>query len=209
LSYVETIGATTFLRGTYEFGAGEIDYRSDDGARIDNVKQGVGQLELHIGKDFRFDDVTLTVFTGIGARALIDGSGGRQASNEAFGYDREIGYAFVPLGLAANLPAGRTRLLLSAQLNPVFGGKADSKLSDVDSELPDLELDLRGGQGFELSGIAAFPLGEREIRFGSVLRHWRLERSRSQTFTGPEGSVTLFEPASRTTELSMRLGLAF
>jgi hypothetical protein len=208
-SYVETIGATSFLRAIYDVGSGKIDYRADDGTRLDNVEQTVGQLELHIGKDFALGRATLTAFTGIGGRALLDESGGRVSSSGTFGYDRTISYAFLPLGISATLPAGASRLLLSGQFNQVLRGTAESELSDAGAELPNLKLPLRGGHGFEASGLVAFGFGRREIRFGPVLRHWRLERSRSRTFTEPEGSITFFEPASRTTELSVRLSLAF
>lgn len=210
LSYVETIGAGMFLRAAYDGATGEIDYEADDGTRLDNVDQTIGQLELHLGRDFRLrGGATLTAFAGIGGRALLDESGGHASSSGSVGYDRTVSYAFVPLGLGAGVPLGRTRVQLSAQYNLLFGGSAESELSGVNSELPDLDLPLRGGHGVEVSGTLAVPMGRREIRFGPALRHWRLNRSRARTFTEPEGSITFFEPANRTTELSLRLSLAF
>ena len=208
-SYVETVGRRTFLRAVYDVGTGKVDYRADDATRLDDVSQTVGQLELHVGRDLALGNTTLTLFTGLGGRALFDESGGRTASDGAAGYDRTIGYAFVPLGASIGLPLGRTRLILSGQYDQLFGGSAKSDFSDVDAGLPDVKLRLRGGRGIEVSGILAVPVGGKELRFGPVLRRWWIDRSRSRTFTEPEGSVTVFEPANRTTEFSMRLSLAF
>lgn len=87
LGYVETIGNGIFLRSRLNVAFGSVDYRSsggilDDGdaeASLDNVSQSVGQLELHIGKDFSLGGgTTLTPFIGLGSRAFSDKSGGEE-----------------------------------------------------------------------------------------------------------------------------------
>lgn len=209
--YVETIGRGWFLRARFDAASGNVDYRAMDGARIENVKQTVSQLELQVGRDFRLGGgVTLTAFTGLASRVLDDESGGRVASNAALGYDRQIRYAYVPVGLTAGLPVGRNaRLLLSGQYNRVIGGKAESKFSELDRDLPDVALDLNGGNGFEAGAMLALPLGRRAVGFGPFIRNWRIGRSDSRLFTEPEGTLELFEPSNRTTEAGLRVSFAF
>lgn len=209
-SYVETIGSGWFLRAATDTGSGSVDYSSDDG-RIDDVSQYLAQVEFHLGRDFLVGDVTaITPFTGIGGRALNDNSGGEETESGARGYDREIGYAYIPVGLAATFPFGsRWSLALSGQYNHIVRGTAESKLSRLDPEAPDVSLDLDGGYGIETSAMFSAPIGRKALRFGPFVRHWNLQRSKSQVFREDGFEIGFFEPANRTTELGLRLAFAF
>ena len=211
--YVETIGGGLFLRAKMTLDYGSVDYRSDDGG-IDNVSQSIGQLELHLGKDFALGNGgTLTPFVGLASRALEDKSGDKETELGFIGYDREVSYAYVPVGAAATLPLGSgSDLILSAQYNWVVGGEAKSKFSDLDPELPDVKLDLESGSGFEASAIARFKLRGNAVGFGPFVRHWSIDRSEELVLKDPEGSgetITFLEPKNRTTEVGVRLTFAF
>ena len=211
--YVETIGGGMFLRAKLAVDFGSVDYRSEDG-RIDNVNQSIGQLELHLGKDFALGNGgTLTPFIGLASRVLEDHSGNKETELGFAGYDREVSYAYVPVGAAATFPlGGRSELILSAQYNWVVGGEAKSKFSDLDPDLPDLKLDLENGSGFEASAIARFKLGGNAIGFGPFVRRWSIDQSKELVLKDPDGSgdtITLFEPKNRTTEVGVRLTFAF
>ena len=215
LNYVETIGASLFLRGKLSAAAGSVDYRSPvpgGDERIENVGQGVGQLELQVGIDLTVGDgATVSPFTGIGSRALIDESGGKFSSGGLAGYDREIGYAYVPIGVGARVPVGRGAMLLNAQFNLVLNGTARSNFSDVDPEIPNLELDLDDGHGIEAGIAYELAIGKHALSFGPFVRHWKLERSDTFSLTNPENpgeSLEFFEPSSTTTELGLRLSFA-
>jgi hypothetical protein len=213
LGYVETLGGGSFLRARLSAAVGSVDYSSEDG-ELENISQSIGQLELHFGKDLAIGrGATLTPFIGLGSRALIDESGGEATHSGALGYDREVSYAYVPVGLGATLPIGRgARLVLSGQVNWVVGGEATSEFSGIDPAFPDVTVDLDDGLGLEASAIFQLPVGRSAIGFGPFVRHWRIERSKSFILTDPEGSgeaIEFFEPANRTTELGLRLSFAF
>ena len=216
LGYVETIGGGSFLRARFHAGFGSIDYRSGDGAtRIESVSQRTGLFELHFGKDFRLGagGTAITPFIGVGSRVLIDESGGRTSNDGLEGYDRELGYAYVPIGVAAGFPVGgATRLTLSGQFNWLFGGHVESKFSELDPDIPDVRLDLDSGHGFEASAMLSAPVGGKAINLGPFVRHWNIDRSKSFVLSDPGGSgelIEFFEPRNRTTELGVRLSLSF
>lgn len=209
-SYVETIGRGWFLRATAATGAGSVDYSSDDG-RIKDVSQYIAQVEFHVGRDFRVGGrTTITPFAGIGGRALDDNSGGKQTELGFEGFDREIGYTYIPVGLAATVPVGsKMALVLSSQLNWVVAGTAESKFSELDPEIPDLSLDLDGGYGIEVSAMLSAPIGRNAVRFGPFLRYWNIEQSKSKTFREEDFEIEFFEPANKTRELGLRLSFGF
>lgn len=209
-SYVETIGRGWFLRAATATGSGSVDYESEDG-RLEDVKQDVAQVEFHLGRDIPTKGgATITAFTGIGGRSLEDNSGGEQTDSGALGYDREVGYTYLPLGLAASTSLGsRLKLQISGQVNWIVAGRARSKFSRIDPQMPDLSLDLDGGYGFEASAIISAPLGRRALRFGPFVRHWDVKRSKSQTLEEEGLEIEFFEPANRATELGLRVALAF
>lgn len=217
LGYVQKIGGGVLLRARLSAGFGSVDYRSPDPAgdvRLRNVDHTIGQLELHVGKDFRIGRAsTLTAFAGLGARSLRDGSGGREATDGALGYDREVDYAYVPIGLEARLPVSAdSAILVGVQYNLFVGGDSTSRFSDIDSEIPDVELELDRGRGFEAGAAFQTKVGSHALSFGPFVRHWKLDRSDSFTLTNPDDpseSIQFFEPRNRTTEIGLRLSFAF
>jgi hypothetical protein len=221
LGYVETIGNGTFLRARLKGASGSVDYRGSGmdggarlGARLDDVSQSIGQLELHVGKDFQLGaGSTLTPFIGLGTRVLVDESGGEVSEDGLLGYDREVAYAYVPIGVATRFRlGGRSALTVSAQYNWVAGGDVTSKFSEIDDEAPNVKVQLDDGHGFELSAIASVPVGGSEINFGPFFRRWDIGRSRSFILRDPGGSgesIEFFEPRNHTSELGLRVSYSF
>ena len=209
--YGRPVGAYSFdVR--FRYAQGRIDYRSSDGERLDDVSQAVGQLELLAGRPFQTaPGVTLTPYLGVGARALIDESGGRTTRSGLQGYDREVGYSYVPLGAALRAErANGQALQLTAQYNWVVGGDVRSEFSRLDPEPPDVEVELEGGHGLELTATVSMPLGRGRIGFGPFLRRWELDRSTSFVVEDPvEGAFELFEPENETTEFGLRVVYGF
>ncbi len=209
-SYVAGLGGGYLFRPKLSVDFGSVDYSSDDG-EIKNVRQSIGQLELQVARDFRLGGTaTITPFIGLGSRILNDNSGGEETEQGFLGYDREINYAFVPIGAAVTTQIGASNTVtFSAQYNWVVGGDAESRFSDVDPEFPDLKLDIPGGHGLEASAILGVPLGRTQLRVGPFVRHWNIQRSESETFEEDGEVLELFEPKNKTTELGVRLSLAF
>lgn len=217
LGYVETIGGGWFLRARLGVAFGSVDYRAPEPGgevRIDKVEQSIGQLELHVGKDFPLGDgATISPFAGLASRVLRDNSGGRESDEGLVGYDREVAYAYVPVGAEARVPvSGRTSLVLSGQYNWFVGGDSESKFSRIDPEFSDVKLDLNSGSGFELSAAVETGVGGGALRFGPFLRRWSIKQSESFVITNPEDPsdrIELLEPANRTTEVGLRLSFSF
>lgn len=221
LGYTETIGGGAFLRARLNVAFGSVDYSSNGAiigeptdTRLENVLQGIGYLELHAGKDFVLKGgTTITPYVGIGARYLSDNSGGEESEDGLLGYDRQVSYSYLPLGVAARVPiGGRTSLVLAGQYNLFLGGDAESKFSEIDPAFPDVELELNDGSGYELSALVSMPLGRNAISFGPFIRRWNIGESESFILEDPEGSgesIELVEPRNRTTEIGVRVSFSF
>lgn len=181
--------------------------------RLANVSQGIGQFEVQLGHDFALGNgSSLTPFTGFAVRRLTDRSGGEESDNGALGYDREVVYPYLPLGLAYRTPIGRSALTISGQYNHLLGGRVKSKFSEIDPEFPDVVVNLDGGSGLELSAIVDVPLGRKALRVGPFVRRWSVKDSEVTRLTNPEDpseALEFVEPRSRTTEVGVRLSIAF
>lgn len=211
-SYVETLGGGLFLRARLAGATGSVDYSSPISGNIKNVSQSVGQVELQLGRDFPLGaGGSVTPFIGLGTRLLDDESGGEESDSGNLGYDREISYHYLPIGVAAEVPMGKsgTMLMLSVQYDWVVDGRARSLFSDIDPDLPNVVLDLDGGHGLEVSARASFEIGSHRINIGPFVRHWNIDQSDSLTITEPEGTIELTEPRNKTSEWGLRLSFAF
>jgi len=211
VEYGRPVGSFSF-DARFRYAQGEIDYRASDGERVEDVPQAVGQLELLVGRPFvTGPGVALTPYIGIGARGLIDESGGRTTQNGLEGYDREVGYSYVPLGAALRAErASGQALQLTGQYNWVVGGTSRSEFSRLDPELPDVEVEFEGGHGFEFSAMASMPVGRGRLGIGPFIRTWDLDQSASFTIKDPEeGTFELFEPPNSTREVGLKLVYGF
>lgn len=191
---------------------GEIDYRSDDGERLENIDQSVGQLDLRLVHDVRLSPrAVLSPFVGIGHRLLEDESGGATTAAGAAGYDREISYTYVPVGTTLSFgTSARSTVSFSAEYDFIVSSRFKTQLSDVDRSLPNLDLGGRGGHGVQVSATITRPIGRRRaLEIGPFLRHWDVERSDSYRLTVPGATVEFFEPDNRTTEWGLRVGFRF
>jgi hypothetical protein len=208
-AYTRRFDNALFVRGELALAFGSVDYTADGGqTRLDDVEQATGRLELHLGRDFAMPHgASISPFIGLGSRALIDESGGKQASDGSEGYDRTISYAYVPVGAAATFALrGNATLTLAGQYNWFVRGHSESLLSDVDSELPDVNVRLNDGLGYELSAMVNLPVGSRRLSVGPFIRRWNTDQSESFAV---DDEFEFFEPESRTTETGIRLSFAF
>ena len=206
--YTKTFGNGAFVRGRLHIASGSADLKSGDGVtQLSDVDQGVGFLEVHGGRDFRLSDgATISPFAGIGVRVLLDDSGGKE-SGDAIGFDRRIGFRYVPLGADATFTLrSNATLTLSAQYNWMIDGQAEADLSDGDPQLPNVNLAIDGGSGYELGAMLGFPIARHKLSVGPFLRKWSVDRSKSATLLG---GFQYFEPRSRSTEAGVRFSFAF
>jgi hypothetical protein len=215
LSFVQPIAAGLFGRALLSGASGSVDYDPLDEAVVEDIGQSSGRLELHLGYDFLLKGgASITPFAGFGVRVYEDESGGRQTEAGLLGYDREVAYRYIPVGLAASIPVGgRTRINLSGQYNHLIGGEVNNLFSRIDPEAPDVKLGFNGGHGLEASAMLSLPVGRRHaINVGPFIRRWELNESESLTLVNPDDpdeSVTLLEPGNRTTEVGLRVSFSF
>lgn len=215
LSYVQPIARGLFGRVLISGAAGAVDYDPLDEPVIQDIDQSSGRVELHLGYDFMLaGGASITPFAGFGARLYEDESGGRETESGLLGYDREVTYRYIPVGLATSIPVGgRKRLNLSGQYNHLIGGEVNNLFSRIDPEAPDVELEFNGGFGLEASAMLSLPVGRRHaINVGPFIRRWQLNESESLTLVNPddpEEGILLVEPENRTTEIGVRLSFSF
>jgi hypothetical protein len=215
LSYVQPVAGGLFGRALLSGAAGSVDYDPLDEPVIQNIPQSSGRVELHLGYDFMLKGGTsITPFAGYGARLYEDESGGLETEGGLLGFDREITYRYLPIGLASSIPVGgRKRLHLSAQYNHLIGGEVNNRFSRLDPDAPDVELDFNGGNGLEASAMLSLPVGRRHaINVGPFVRRWDLDDSDSFIITNPDDpseAIELLEPANRTTEIGVRVSFSF
>lgn len=190
---------------------GSVDYSANDGSRLEDVAQYMGQVELLVGRNFATSATSfLRPYVGLGGRSLDDESGGLTTKNGAAGYDREIGYSYVPLGLAAvtDRPDGR-RIAVYGQYNHVVSGTSRSEFGDIDPSASTVEVEFEDGRGWEIGAKLTTPLGRGTIGVQPFVRSWDLERSTSAFFEDEQFIFEVFEPANQTREIGVRLTYGF
>lgn len=214
-AYTKTFNNGVFLRGRLGLNFGSVDYREVGGnARLNDVGQNSGQLELHAGRDFTLGNgVVVSPFLGLASRVLMDNSGGEKTADGVLGYDRTIGYRYVPVGAAATLKLrGNTTMTVTGQYNWVTNGRSESHFSDIDPTMPNVTVAIPGGSGYELSAAVNIPAGRHQVSVGPFIRGWNIDRSKSYFLADPDGSgdkLELFEPGNRTREAGVRVTFSF
>ena len=214
VAYTKTFAKKNFFRSTLAIDHGSIDYRSDDGTRLDNVEQIFGKLELVLGRDFTLKNgTTISPFFGVASRVLDDYSGGLVADNGMQGYDRHIGYRYLPLGAAMTFATrGASTFTISGQYNWITNGSVKSEFSKLDPTMPNVTVPLNGGTGYELAAMFNVPVRNRMLSVGPFVSGWRLKQSKEVELKDPEGSgdtAVFLEPASRTTKAGLRVTFSF
>lgn len=198
--YTKTFGSSVFVRGRLQLAFGSADVKSGDGVTVlSNVDQEVGSLELHAGRDFRLNDrTTLSPFAGLGSRVLDDNSGGKE-SDTAVGFDRRLGFRYVPLGVDATFALrGNATLTLSAQYNWIIDGHTEADLSDADPDLPNVRASIDGGSGYEIGAMIGLPVGRHRLNAGPFVRKWSIDPSDSDVL-----------PGGRSKEAGLRVSFVF
>ena len=161
---------------------------------------------LTFGYDFTFQKWVLTPYLGIAGRYWrndIDGPGA---------YLREILYFYSPVGIEATIiPSRNWRIALQAESDLFWLGRVKSHLSDVDSDLPNIENDQDAFTGFGLRGsvLISWDPGPVGINFGPFIRYWYVDDSNTETITYMGEPVSFFEPENETVVVGFRIALQF
>lgn len=201
-----------FLRFSGALGAGRTDY---DGATMDSgtaatseADDAVLEVGARIGARFS-DELPLSGYAGIGWRYwdqdLQDGI--TEDGDPVAGYERYHQYLYLPLGLrfAPAPTGGGLRWAFQAELRPLLWGEAGADIPSLGS----FRLSMDQGTGYALSARLEQALDHihLEALFAELAwTYWDIERSE---FAPTGGGQFVFEPANRTTEVSISLGVRF
>lgn len=191
------------LRGSAALGS--IDYSSVDG-KLKDITQKIGQLEIHVGRDFDFlGGSTLTPFVGVGARKLIDEFGGREVDGLK-GYDRHIRYEYAIAGFDLHTAERDDRnFTISAQYARLIGGSSKAYFGREDPDTPNLNLKFKdGGYGLDVAATMNFQRSAGVISVGPFVRYWNIEESAPREFVEGDFIVTFVEPANTTWKAGVR-----
>ncbi len=201
-----------YFASTLEIDYGELDYDGETwgGTPVSaDTEDWIIQWRCLLGLTV-YDDRALSVipFAGIGYRYWYDDI---KASG---GYEREIHYWYVPLGvkLAGALPYG-WQVAVSAEYDFFLGGRVKSYLSDANFAFNDPEVDQDFASGYGLRASMGF---QKRITDGldlliePFLRYWDIDKSDYATLTY-YGTyyATVYEPANTTMSYGIRVGLRF
>lgn len=204
------VADTVMLRVEAELAGGRMDYdghysdNSPASTRTDDWIFGARGL---VGRDFTAGAVGLTPFAGLGYRYWNDQIRG------VGGYEREITYWYVPLGLeaAALSGGGQWRVGARAEYDLFLSGHVTSHLGDAVAGLDTVENDQDSGWGMRASVFAERAMGQDwSLAVEPFFRYWDIAKSDEATLSAGGRVVgRAWEPANTTTEWGLRLGVRY
>jgi hypothetical protein len=207
--YVHHFDIGLMLAFEGEFFAGGLDYdgQYQDGTPVtSDTDDYLFQFRGLAGWDFMLGSWTLTPYTGLGWRYWnndIEVTGG---------YEREIRYLYLPIGLEAAIsPAEHWILRFRGEYDLFLGGQVDANLSDVGPGYEDatLDQDFAEGYGLRASAYAGYAFERVTLGIEPFIRYWDIEKSGTDTAATPTGQATWVEPENTTTIFGAKLSVAF
>ncbi|MGD2029417.1 MAG: autotransporter outer membrane beta-barrel domain-containing protein [Desulfobacterales bacterium] len=206
-------GSNTFMFETsFSIVFGEIDYdgQTQSGTPLKaDTDDWIFEWRGLIGKDYGFKNSSIiTPFMGIGYRYWnddIDASGG---------YEREIQYWYLPVGLKTTTPlSGGWTWGVSIEYDLFLGGKVKSYFSDVHPAYNDPENDQDFGDGYGLAFSLKFNRKLSNSYGFSIepyIRYWDIDESDTSTLTAYGIPIAyVIEPDNDTTAYGLRLNITF
>ena len=208
-SYVKTLDNDWLVKGDVRYAAGKTDY-SFNRTTLNGIKDWYFDLRGLVGKEVAFSDSVVLFYGGLGYRYSINDSSGRTANTGERGYYRNNELSYVPAGLAHKTGIrGGARLVTTGEVDFVIRGEQHSRLSDVNSALPDVINKQKHGYGLR-AGVM-YEKGPWSI--GPWITYWRINKSETVTVTatilGSTFTGSLFEPGNVTTEIGLRAAYRF
>ncbi len=159
---------------------------------------------------YAFASRDLIAYSGLGGRYW------RQELKGVGGYEREIEWLYVPLGLDWQGSFVNNRWSWSARAEGrwLITGEVTSHLSDVSRAFSDVENDVDDGYGYELSLSLRYRLEPSSVVEALVItpyyQYWDVDRSDLQPLRAWGVPVAeVYEPDNETEILGIRLGLSF
>lgn len=196
----------TFLRGEFRYAGGTVDYSSNSTGSSSGEPDWYFEGRALIGRDWLLKTATISTYTGLGYRFLLNDGRGITSTGHA-GYRRESTYIYLPMGviLRTGLNNG-DEMIGSLEYDHLLSGNQFSKLSDTDLGYSDLDSKQTEGYGMKLR------LSYATARWsaGPYLHYWNIADSALNPVyrNGVLYSYGL-EPHNKTTEIGFELRRPF
>ncbi len=203
------------------FSFGNVDYESEGTGKSDDLDQYLFNIEAHAGYDIPFTDHSrLTPYLGFGWRYLFDDSGGLRTTTGHLGYDREITYAYLPIGMEwhTDFRPGWA-FEFTAEYDYLIDGTVKSHLEDVDPGYDTVKNDQKHGFGI-WGSLKLIKKGEKlDVVIEPFVRFWKMSASDITAIRyngqlipvpGNPGFVLgALEPENKTHEYGVRMGVRY
>lgn len=152
---------------------GQLKYESNGTGSKDKVPDMLLELRVLAGYDWAGSSASLSPFTGLGYRYLLNNPTG-YSSTGAVGYRRQSNYLYVPVGLTARWNLGEGWVLApTAEADIFLYGMQVSKLSDTGLGLMDVTNHQSHGSGHRFSLM----IEKGHWAFGGWNHYWHIKDS--------------------------------
>jgi hypothetical protein len=191
---------------------GQVDYESNGTGTIDNINDFLGEARATAGYDIYVENSRITPYSGFGYRFLMDQLGGNVSTTGAGGYDRESNYYYVPVGVKTLTSLdGDWFWGMTAEYDFFLKGNQKSELGQALTGIDTLENDQNDGYGLK----GSIQIIKRSDRFNVLvepfINYWNIDKSevKAITFGGTPVGVVGYEPENNSTEIGLKIGLAY
>jgi hypothetical protein len=188
-------GGTKYNGGLQDSSGHTTPYQSEDKFRVMNFS-GIAMFSSSMTESF-----VTAPFLGLGYRNTLDGK------DNKYDYTRDITYYYLIYGAQFEfINDSRTLFLMNLELDTLLGGQALTKLSDVDSSYPDMNLEFKSGSAYKIGFEFYYTLPTAGKLMAELsYKKWQVAQSKPVAF----GDGYFVEPANTTALTSMTLGYLF
>lgn len=195
------------LQTRYSYGD-DIKYRSSGTGEAYDEEHYVWESRILLGYDvpLRNRMITVTPYFGLGYRYLLDDNGGKQTTSEAWSYDRESHYFYLPLGMDVTRQfENQWSLGLNLEYDFFITGTQKTHFEDVPGYSETLTNKQDSGYGMRGSVKAVKEFNAVDFVMEPFARYWHIQDSDVSCTVDTCG----LEPKNRTWEFGIRAGVRF
>lgn len=194
----------SFIRADLRYAFGLVDYQGSG----TSTREPDWYVEARglFGKDWAFNNVILSPYSGIGYRYLFNDARGITSTGYS-GYRRESNYLYLPVGVIHRSKLNnQARLVNTLEFDYLLAGRQYSRLSDTGLGYGDAKNEQNSGYGLKWSVIYE----KDNWTIGPYSHYWNIGRSVTERLIqngSPVGVV--WEPANNTVEFGLQFGKQF
>ncbi len=178
---------------------------------VKDIREYTIETRLLFGRNISLSErLYLTPVTGIGYRYLYDGMGGKRNRWGDYFWDRKSHFLYSPIGVGVTVGLGHGwSLNPSAEYDHFWRGWMHSEYGDANPELPTLMTVQNNGWGGRGALRISKKFGGKEILIEPVFRYWDIKESEIGSFSYGGYITEGQEPANKSSEWGIRLGVKF